>query len=150
MLHSSTVITLYSITWYYTQHCRNRDWISIRCWIHKTHPIPRPDGRTMGCLSWIFLAKIYHIITAPHCIIMVSYLYYVLRCTQKANINNNSMKFVPVHLSSYITFPVMLVHGLHRASAGSLGLLTYHVVISLLHGFLPYVYILLDIRVAYK
>ena len=34
--------------------CRNWGRISIRGCIHKRHPIPRPDGRAMGCLSWIF------------------------------------------------------------------------------------------------
>ena len=37
----------------YCQYINNyRSWgrISIRCWIHKRHHIPRPNGRAMGCL----------------------------------------------------------------------------------------------------
>ena len=32
--------------------------ISIRCWIHKTQPIPRPNGRAMGCILWILVRKL--------------------------------------------------------------------------------------------
>ena len=35
------------------RYYRNCGRISIRCWIHKRHPIPRPDGRVMGCLLWM-------------------------------------------------------------------------------------------------
>ena len=35
---------------------------------HKIHPIPRPSGRTMGCLLWAF-EKIYRVIVASHCIL---------------------------------------------------------------------------------
>ena len=32
--------------------------ISIKCWFHKRHPIPRPNGRAMGCLLRIFVRKL--------------------------------------------------------------------------------------------
>ena len=37
---------------YYIDNCQNWGRISVRCWIHKRHPIARPNGRSMGCL-WI-------------------------------------------------------------------------------------------------
>ena len=63
----SDVITRSNITWYCTHHCRKWGRISIRGWTHKTHPIPRPLGRAMGCFSWIFYMKIYRGIMAQHC-----------------------------------------------------------------------------------
>ena len=54
----SVVIARSNIVRYYTNNFRNRGMISIRCWIHKRHPIHRPNGRAMGCLLWIFV---------PHC-----------------------------------------------------------------------------------
>ena len=48
------VITQSSTTHYSIHHCS--DWIRIRItvWIHKRHPIPRPDGRDMGCLLLLY------------------------------------------------------------------------------------------------
>ena len=48
-----TDITLSIITRYCIDYCRNLGKISIRDWIHNRHPIPRPNGRAMGCLLWI-------------------------------------------------------------------------------------------------
>ena len=57
-IHSSAFIIQSNITWYCTHHCRSWGRISIRGWNHKRHPIPRPDGQAMGCLSWIFWRKL--------------------------------------------------------------------------------------------
>ena len=57
-LQSSAVITRSNISTYCIYHCRNWGRISIRGWTNKRHPIPRPNGRAMGCLSWIFLKKL--------------------------------------------------------------------------------------------
>ena len=46
----SAVITRSNILRYFTNNYRNWDRISIRCWIHKRHPIPRPNERAMECL----------------------------------------------------------------------------------------------------
>ena len=39
--------------YYNIDRCR----IWIRLWTHKRHPIPRPYGRAMGCLLWVFWWK---------------------------------------------------------------------------------------------
>ena len=44
-------------TIYYINNYRNWSRMSIRSWIHKIHPIPRPIGRAMRCLLWIFGRK---------------------------------------------------------------------------------------------
>ena len=54
-IQSSAVIMRSKIIRYCINDCRNWGRISIRCWIHKRHPISRPNGRAMGCLLWIFL-----------------------------------------------------------------------------------------------
>ena len=54
LLQSSAVITWSNIAWYCTHHCRSWGKISIGGWTHQRHPIPRPDGRAMGCLSEYF------------------------------------------------------------------------------------------------
>ena len=46
-----------NIVQYCINNCRNWGRISTRCWIHKSHPIPRPDGQAMGCLLLIFFRK---------------------------------------------------------------------------------------------
>ena len=56
-IQSSAVITRSNIVRYCINDYRNRGRISIRCWIHKIQPIPRPNGRIMGCLLWIFVRK---------------------------------------------------------------------------------------------
>ena len=46
------IITAHNCTYivrYYINDYRNWGRISIRCWIHKRHPIPHPNGRAMGC-----------------------------------------------------------------------------------------------------
>ena len=48
-IQSSVVITRSNIVKYYIHNYRTWSRISIRCWIHKRHPIPRPNGRAMGC-----------------------------------------------------------------------------------------------------
>ena len=57
-MQSSAVITRSNIVRFCINNCRNWDIISIRCWIHKRHPILRPNGRVMGCLLWIFVIKL--------------------------------------------------------------------------------------------
>ena len=52
---SSAVITRSNIVRYYIDNYKSWVGISIRCWIHKYHPIPRPKGWAMGCFcdySW--------------------------------------------------------------------------------------------------
>ena len=57
-VQSSAVITRFNIVRYYINKYRNWSRIWIRRWIHKRHPIPRPNGRAMGCLLWIFVRKL--------------------------------------------------------------------------------------------
>ena len=47
---SNPVITRSNIVRNYINDCSDWGRISIRFWIQKKHPIPRPDGRAMGCL----------------------------------------------------------------------------------------------------
>ena len=56
-LQSSAVITRPNFVRYYIDNYRNRTRISIRCWIHKGHPIPHPNRPAMGCLLWIVVRK---------------------------------------------------------------------------------------------
>ena len=58
VLQSSAVITRSNIVRYYKNDYRSWGKISFRCWIHKRHPIPRPNGRAMVCLLWIFVRKL--------------------------------------------------------------------------------------------
>ena len=58
IIQSSAVKTRSNIERFCIKNCRNWDMISIRCWIHKRHPIPRLNGRAMGCLLWIFVIKL--------------------------------------------------------------------------------------------
>ena len=68
-IQSRTVITRSSIVRYYINNYRNWGRISIRCWIHKRHPIPRPNGQAMGCLLGIFVRKLTtYVIRTPHCV----------------------------------------------------------------------------------
>ena len=57
-IQSSAVITRSNIVRYNINNYRNWCRISIRCWDYKRHPIPRPNGRAMGCLLWIFVRKL--------------------------------------------------------------------------------------------
>ena len=41
--------------------------ISVRLCIHERHPIARPHGRAMGCLSWVIQRKMTHDISRLHC-----------------------------------------------------------------------------------
>ena len=59
-IQSSAVITRSSIVRYY----RNWGRISIRCWIHKRHPI---TWSSYGVSFVNICEKIDHVITAPHC-----------------------------------------------------------------------------------
>ena len=57
----STVECCYNVIQYCKiLHNNYRNWgrISIRCWIHKRHSIPRPIGQAMGCLLWMFVRKL--------------------------------------------------------------------------------------------
>ena len=54
---SSAVIARSSIIRYYINYYSNWGRISIKCWIHKRYPIPRPNGRAMACLLWMFVRK---------------------------------------------------------------------------------------------
>ena len=57
----STVETLYS-TNYYSKHFievnfdKSTQYVAL--WTHKRHPIPRPFGRAMECLLWVFQQKL--------------------------------------------------------------------------------------------
>ena len=64
MCHSiicNTVETLYS-TIYYSKYFielnidKSTQYVAL--WTHKTHPIPRPFGRAMECLLWVFQQKL--------------------------------------------------------------------------------------------
>ena len=57
-IQSSAVITRSTIVRYCINDCRNSGRISIRCWIHRRHPIPCPIEQAMGCLLWLFLRKL--------------------------------------------------------------------------------------------
>ena len=57
LIWSCAIITQSKIVRHCINNCRNWGKISIRCWIHKKNPIPRPKGRAMGCLLWIFVRK---------------------------------------------------------------------------------------------
>ena len=48
-------INIYNTVQFCVNDRRNSGRISIRCWIHKRHPISRPNRRAMGCLWWTFL-----------------------------------------------------------------------------------------------
>ena len=65
----SAVITRSNIVRYYINNYRNWGRISIRCWIHKSRPIPRPNGRAMGVSFVNICEKIDRVITTPHCIL---------------------------------------------------------------------------------
>ena len=54
----SAVITRSNSVRYYIDDYRNWSRISIRCWNHKRHPIPCPNGRAVGCILWIFVRKL--------------------------------------------------------------------------------------------
>ena len=57
-IQSSAVITRSNIVRYCINNCKNCGRISIRCWMHKIHPIPGPNGWAMWCLLWIFVIKV--------------------------------------------------------------------------------------------
>ena len=40
------------------RNCKSFSTTQIRLWTHKTHPIPRPHRRTIGCLLWRFWRKL--------------------------------------------------------------------------------------------
>ena len=65
----SAVITRSNIVryMYYINDYRNWGRISIKCWTHKRHAIPRPHGRAMPVSFVNICEKIYRIITTPHC-----------------------------------------------------------------------------------
>ena len=58
IIQSSVIITKSNTLRYYITIYRNWDWISIWCWIHKTHSIPCPNRQAMGCLLWIYVRKL--------------------------------------------------------------------------------------------
>ena len=57
----NTVETLYS-TIYYSKYFielnfdKSTQYVAL--WTHKRHPIPRPFGRAMECLLWVFQQKL--------------------------------------------------------------------------------------------
>ena len=71
----SAIIIWSNIVRYCINYSRHSSRRAIRCWIHKRHPIPRPNGWAMGWLLWIFLGKINWIITALHCIWLLPTLF---------------------------------------------------------------------------
>ena len=63
-IQMTAVIRRSIIVRYYINNYRNWGRISIRCWIHKRHPMPRPNG-----VSFVNICeKIDRVITVPHCI----------------------------------------------------------------------------------
>ena len=66
LMQSNAVITRSNILRDYINNYKNWGRISIRCWLKKRHPIPRPYGRAMRCLLWIFVKKFNCVITALH------------------------------------------------------------------------------------
>ena len=56
-----TVETLYS-TIYYSKYFKELNFDKstqyVALWTHKRHPIPRPFGRAMECLLWVFQQKL--------------------------------------------------------------------------------------------
>ena len=64
LVQSSAIIMCSNIR-YCINDCRNSGRISIRCWIHKRHRIPRPN---YGVSFVNIFEKIDHVITALHCI----------------------------------------------------------------------------------
>ena len=65
----------FSILRYYVNDYRNRGRISIRCWIHKRHPIPRPYGQAMGVSFVNICEKIHRVIKALHCTVVYRHRY---------------------------------------------------------------------------
>ena len=61
----------FNIVRYYINNYRKCGRISIRCCIHKRHPIPRPNGWAMGVSFVNNCEKIDSVITAPRCIIFL-------------------------------------------------------------------------------
>ena len=51
-IQSSAVIMRSNVIRYCIDNYTNWGRISIRCWIHKRHPIPRPNRRAMRCHLW--------------------------------------------------------------------------------------------------
>ena len=58
VIQSSALKTRSNIISFYINNFTNWGRILIRCWIHKRHPTPRPNGRAMGCLLWIIVRKL--------------------------------------------------------------------------------------------
>ena len=56
-IQSGAIIAQSNIVRYYINNYRNWGRISVRCWMHKRHPIPCPNGRAMGCFLWIFVRQ---------------------------------------------------------------------------------------------
>ena len=67
----SVVITQSKIVRYYINNYRNWGRLSIKCWIYKRHPIPRPNGRAMGWLFVNICEKIGRVIMTSHCIMFL-------------------------------------------------------------------------------
>ena len=64
----SAAPTWSSITWYCIHHSSDWGRIYIRIWIHKTHPIPRPNVWAMGCVCEDSEYLIARVITTTRCI----------------------------------------------------------------------------------
>ena len=57
-MQASAIITRSNIVTYCLNSCRDWGRKSIKCWIQNRHPIPRPNGRAMGCRLWTFVRKL--------------------------------------------------------------------------------------------
>ena len=69
-LQLSAVITCSNIVRYFMNNYRNWGRISIRCWIHKRHPIPHSPWRASYGVSFVNICeKIDHVMMAPWCIL---------------------------------------------------------------------------------
>ena len=59
--HHGTVETLYSTIYnskYFIELNFDKSTQYVNLWTHKRHPIPRPFGRAMECLLWVFQQKL--------------------------------------------------------------------------------------------
>ena len=57
VIQSIAVIIQSIIVRYCINNHRNWGRVSIRCWVHKRHPIPRPNSRAMGSCFYYLLEK---------------------------------------------------------------------------------------------
>ena len=92
-IQCGAVIARSNIT-YCMHHCRNWGRISNRIWIHKIHPIPRPNRRAMGCILQFFLENWPRYNgTALYMYMVLCYCLLVIKWNNKSSMNNSTTKF---------------------------------------------------------